>query len=1315
MSELRYCPMCGSKLPADAPAGLCPQCLLKQGFESGVGVDSASRGATVIGAGFVPPAPEELAKHFPQLEILELVGKGGMGAVYKARQPALDRVVALKILPPEVGTDPAFAERFTREARALAKLSHQNIVAVYDFGKTSVPDADSDPDAARDGLYYFLMEYVDGANLRQLIKSGGTQPAEALAIVPQICEALEFAHGEGVVHRDIKPENILVDQKGRVKIADFGLAKLLQAEPVGVTLTQAGQVMGTWYYMAPEQIERPLEVDHRADIYSLGVVFYEMLTGHVPSGRFDPPSKTAQIDVRLDEVVLRALEREPSRRYQHASDVKTQVESICGLPREAAQRVFGREFRSKTTLFGVPLVHIAFGLDPRTGRPRTAKGIIAIGDRAVGGIAIGGAAAGGVAIGGAAVGLLSLGGASLGVLMAIGGLAMGGLAFGGLSVGVVAIGGGAIGLYAYGGAAFGLHAMGANTRDPQAVEFFVPWVGNWIWWLSAIGFGMPIFGVLMWGVIWLVFYRQGRTGGLIEEEVYIRRQPRGELPPAQPALPMVVPIAPDVEQLILSHLPGDFGSAIKLFRAETGASVDEAVMAVEAVAHKHGITFGPVPIRRRLAMYALLLVLLAIAWTGYFLFRKYVHLSSIVAGAIYYILMTVGTAYFAVSAWRYRRYRGTRRYQGLVFTTGAFCFVFFVMPLLGVLADPGRVLNWMYRVSGANPGEHDVVLFQTLFVVIIFGTSAWLIRFWFRLRTQQAALSPEAPHEGLPPTVAEGAPTPSDSAQLARRPAIGLIIVGAMQLLFVAMYLLGTLADWEQRGFEAAWQETLELGPILLTGMALSVPVSILIILGAVRMMNLQSYRFALAAAILALLPLTFMVVVGVPFGIWALVVLARQRVKAAFPERPPAADDASLRPVRGPGIGLVVTGIANWIGIPIAISILLYFAAGPQPGGDPFILLMMVALIALLASSLMIAAGLLMMRQRAFWLCVVGSVLALVVTPGNLIGLPIGIWALVVLSQTDVRKRFGADRESSNGGFDSRTGPNAGRHLLQGPAESLLIVAGAALLWALGIALWLAFASAGWDPDAPGSSPQRRLQSDLLMFSITYAVYALCLAAAGLLMRRLHARLFALLSVVLVGILLPATLAVNVMMEHENIREWPVAIPMWLGMPVALWAAMVLFRHDVRDAFAIRESNAPAERPGTLARAWNDWWSQRDRTFTTIAKIVLLVLYVIGLWTFFSSQGGGRAEAFRHTIGQPSPWFVVEKDSGGFRWHITLNSWAWLVAFAAFGCYYAWYRIRLTEGTKIGRFETPPAQIAFWGVIAVFAIALAMSPLFLY
>src|SRR5207244_8756597 len=212
---------------------------------------------------FVAPEPAELAKHFPQLEILELLGQGGMGAVYKARQPRLNRLVALKILPAEVAADPAFAERFAREAQALAQLTHPNIVAVHDFGEAG-------------GLYYFLMEFVDGVNLRQMLATGRLEPREALALVPRVCEALQYAHDEGVVHRDIKPENLLVDKKGRVKIADFGLAKLLGRAPTDYRLTGPQTVMGTPHYMAPEQLEKPLEVDHRADIYSLGAVFYEM-------------------------------------------------------------------------------------------------------------------------------------------------------------------------------------------------------------------------------------------------------------------------------------------------------------------------------------------------------------------------------------------------------------------------------------------------------------------------------------------------------------------------------------------------------------------------------------------------------------------------------------------------------------------------------------------------------------------------------------------------------------------------------------------------------------------------------------------------------------------------------------------------------------------------------------------------------------------------------------------------------------------------------------------------------------------------------
>ncbi len=285
-------------------------------------------------AAFTPPGVDELGRKFPQLEILSLIGRGGMGAVYKARQRELDRVVALKILPPGFGDDAAFAERFTREARALAKLNHPGIVTIHDFGRA-------------DGLYFFVMEFVDGVNLRQLLSSGRISPREALAIVPEICDALQFAHDHGIVHRDIKPENILLDRRGRVKVADFGLARIISSQPLSTapgestlpeatraaaTLTKEGKLLGTPAYMAPEQAQRPDAVDHRADIYALGVVFYQMLTGELPGQPLVPPSRNSdkiQIDVRLDEVVLRALEKSPELRFQQASEVKTKVESIA--------------------------------------------------------------------------------------------------------------------------------------------------------------------------------------------------------------------------------------------------------------------------------------------------------------------------------------------------------------------------------------------------------------------------------------------------------------------------------------------------------------------------------------------------------------------------------------------------------------------------------------------------------------------------------------------------------------------------------------------------------------------------------------------------------------------------------------------------------------------------------------------------------------------------------------------------------------------------------------------------------------------------
>src|SRR3984957_7433014 len=319
---LPKCPQCHMPLAQNAPEGLCPQCLAKVAL----GSDPAAPGATInvnplaqaAPATRVAPDPGQLAAQFPQLEIIELLGMGGMGMVYKARQLRLDRIVALKILPVESQQHPSFAKRFNREAKALAKLNHPGIVNVYDFGQTAQ-------------YYFFVMEFVDGMNLRQLLNTEKVTPRQALELVVQICTALQYAHDEGVVHRDIKPENILINKKGQVKIADFGLAKLLGAAP-DTALTMSQAAMGTLNYMAPEQRQNAQGVVHRADIYSLGVVFYEMLTGEVPMGRFEAPSKRVQVDVRLDEVVLRALEREPARRYQQVSEVKSNVETITATP-----------------------------------------------------------------------------------------------------------------------------------------------------------------------------------------------------------------------------------------------------------------------------------------------------------------------------------------------------------------------------------------------------------------------------------------------------------------------------------------------------------------------------------------------------------------------------------------------------------------------------------------------------------------------------------------------------------------------------------------------------------------------------------------------------------------------------------------------------------------------------------------------------------------------------------------------------------------------------------------------------------------------
>jgi serine/threonine protein kinase len=338
------CAQCGCVLP-DAPGSLCPRCLMAQIVAPTV--------VEAVSAALPPFAPEEIAPHFPHLEINECLGRGGMGVVYKARQKSLNRTVALKLLAPERSGDAGFAERFVREAQALAALNHPNIVAVHDFGEAG-------------GFYYLLMEYVDGVNLRRLLQTRRLTPQEALSIVPPICDALQCAHSRGIVHRDIKPENLLLDRAGTVKIADFGIAKLVGGEGIenldGTPGNQGNSAaatvaFGTPHYAAPEQRAASAATDHRADIYSLGVVLYEMLTGERPKDRIEPPSRRVQVDIRLDEIVLRAMERSPEMRFATVAEFRTRVDEVRAgppaRPRWSAARKAAAVFISLPLLAGV--------------------------------------------------------------------------------------------------------------------------------------------------------------------------------------------------------------------------------------------------------------------------------------------------------------------------------------------------------------------------------------------------------------------------------------------------------------------------------------------------------------------------------------------------------------------------------------------------------------------------------------------------------------------------------------------------------------------------------------------------------------------------------------------------------------------------------------------------------------------------------------------------------------------------------------------------------------------------------------------------
>ncbi|MDX2226683.1 MAG: protein kinase [Verrucomicrobiae bacterium] len=249
-------------------------------------------------------------------EILGLLGRGGMGVVYRANQVSLDRIVALKILPAHLANDPDYLKRFNVEARAAAKLNHPNIIQIYDFGHA-------------DMIYYFAMEFVEGSSIAGLLHQYTSFPEmDAINIIRQSCSALAYAHQRGIIHRDIKPDNLMLTHAGEIKLGDLGLAKVNMGDEM--SLTQTGAALGTPYYISPEQIRGEKKIDARSDIYSLGATFYHIVTGTVPfdgntsavvmSNHMnmpveDPRNRNPNLSEHTARVILKMMAKEPSDRY----------------------------------------------------------------------------------------------------------------------------------------------------------------------------------------------------------------------------------------------------------------------------------------------------------------------------------------------------------------------------------------------------------------------------------------------------------------------------------------------------------------------------------------------------------------------------------------------------------------------------------------------------------------------------------------------------------------------------------------------------------------------------------------------------------------------------------------------------------------------------------------------------------------------------------------------------------------------------------------------------------------------------------------
>lgn len=279
-----------------------------------------------------PLADDTMAQslaHIPGFQLMQKVGSGAMASVYKAKQLSLDRIVAIKVLPKRLSEDPTFVQRFQKEGRAAAKLSHNNIVQAIDVGEHL-------------GYHYFVMEFVDGKTVyEELAQRGRYSEQEALQIIIQIARALEHAHARGFIHRDVKPKNIMITTEGVAKLADMGLTR--EAGDAAAAAAEKGRAYGTPYYISPEQIRGVEDVDFRADIYSLGATLYHMITGRVPfegstpadimqkhlrEPLVPPDHINADLSAGLAEVVERAMAKDRRQRYQSTTDLLLDLERI---------------------------------------------------------------------------------------------------------------------------------------------------------------------------------------------------------------------------------------------------------------------------------------------------------------------------------------------------------------------------------------------------------------------------------------------------------------------------------------------------------------------------------------------------------------------------------------------------------------------------------------------------------------------------------------------------------------------------------------------------------------------------------------------------------------------------------------------------------------------------------------------------------------------------------------------------------------------------------------------------------------------------